>query len=223
MTNNQSPIFSNSTPIDEMDVATKQWFLTLNWHRTDIKKRGLLNKFKNSKQIVDLDLSCLLCNRFGEVVERVWFKNVRDQAESIRHHGDELLGAKPITPNPDDNSLYQESTVFSDTYDRQMNQERIVMYLPRIPNEICHVVMVLSSYTDNPLNVAEQGHCQLMDDEGNVIFDVYVSNLPSDCQALCLARLSRMDNRWHFQQLNLPLNHHRLQHFEEEIRDNIMK
>lgn len=207
--------------IDDMDVATKQWILTLNWHRTEVVKHGIWQKIKKNKQILDLDLSCLLYDQHGKVVERVWFKNVRDQAESIRHQGDELLGAKLLDVDNPDNQLYPKNTIFSDTYDHQMNQERILLYLSRIPAHINHVVMVLSSYSGHGLSLAEQGHCQLMDDEGNVIFDVYVANLPNDCSALWLATLIRSSDSWQFQQKNQPLTHHQLQTFEKQIATEI--
>lgn len=218
----QQPLIQG-VAIDSMNVATKQWFLTLNWHRTTVIKQGFWQKLKKQRQEMDLELSCLLCDRYGQVVERVWFKNVRDQAESIRHQGDELFGAKLINVENQQNSLYPENAVFSDTYDQQMNQERIVMYLARIPQHIVHVVLILSSYTGHALSLAEQGHCQLMDDEGNVIFDVYVANLPNDCSSLWLATLTRFDNSWQFQQMNQPLTHHHLQTFEKQVSEEIIR
>ena len=82
--------------VEYMDVVLKQWYFTVQWQQTQIPKAGLYNKFKKRTQAMDLDLSCLLCNRYGEVIETVWFKNVRDKAQSVRHQGDELLGKKPL-------------------------------------------------------------------------------------------------------------------------------
>ena len=82
--------------IDELAVSLKQWQFSLHWQQTRVPKSGLINRLKKRTQLMDLDLSCLLCNRYGEVVERVWFKNVRDQAESVRYQGDELLGDRAL-------------------------------------------------------------------------------------------------------------------------------
>ena len=41
---------------------------------------------------MDIDLSCLLCNRYGAGNRNRLVQNVRDKAQSVRHQGDELLG-----------------------------------------------------------------------------------------------------------------------------------
>ncbi|MFW2177039.1 MULTISPECIES: TerD family protein [unclassified Moraxella] len=203
--------------IEQMDVALKQWLFSVNWQRTDVPKAGLLNKFKGKTQLLDLELACLLCNRYGEVIERVWFKNVRDRSEAIRHHGDELLGSKPPTPNNVDPTIPSDMAMYAESSDSEMNQESIAIYLPKISNEIYHLVWVLSSYDGHPLNMAQAGHCKMSDDEGNVISDLHLAQLPSDCKAVWVATLTRARESWRYIDEKKPLTQYKLADIETQI------
>ncbi len=207
--------------IEHLGVATKQWHLTLNWQRTNVPKSGFINKLKNRTEVLDLDLTCLLCNRYGEVLEQVWFKNMRDQSESVRHHGDELLGTRPELPDNIDPS--GDSEAQTALHDRQANQEHISFYLGRIPTHIFHVVMLVSSYQGAALADAQQGLCQLTDDEGNVINEVNLATLPKDCAALWLATLTRSGDSWRYNADMSPLTGHVHDSLVKQVHEHLVR
>jgi len=141
--------------VEHMDVVLKQWYFTVQWQQTQMPKPGLYNKFKKRTQAMDLDLSCLLCNRYGEVIETVWFKNVRDKAQSVRHQGDELLGKKPFSAI-DDRKEDADNNQSTKVNDANLNQESMVLFLSKLPPQVFHVVMIVSSYHGYALSKAKQ-------------------------------------------------------------------
>lgn len=208
--------------IEHMGVALKQWILTAEWQRTDISQSKFFG-LKHSTQTVDLDLSCLLCNRYGEVLERVWFKNVRDQAEAVRYLGDELLGNTPSQPDPRLDDTLKADERKNLIPDHGSHQERMAILLPRIAPAVFQLVFVVSSYGDYALAQAQHGRCQLADDEGNEIATVDLTRLPDGCRALWLATLSRSADSWRFREENLPLKISKKVALEHAISEHLVR
>ena len=208
--------------VEHMDVVLKQWYFTVQWQHTQMPKSGLYNKFKKRTQAMDLDLSCLLCNRYGEVIETVWFKNVRDKAQSVRHQGDELLGKKPFSAiddrqeDPDNN----QSTKVNDV---NLNQESMVLFLSKLPPQVFHVVMIVSSYHGYALSKAKQASCQLSDDEGNVISELAFTKLPAETKALWFASLTRSADSWRYNTEHQPLHNNKLALIEKEVSEKLVR
>lgn len=215
--------------IEYLQVATKQWDFSINWQRTLVPKSGLLNQFKKKTELLDLDLACLLCNRYGEVIERVWFKNVRDRAESVRHHGDELLGTASLNVDETHNNAVATNdtlTVMTATglsNDRQMNQERISLYFPRLPPHVYHVIFVVSSFQKQALAKAKNGICQLTDDEGNIITELSLATLEDNCFAVRVATLTRASDSWRYHADMTKLNVQGIEAIEKEISEALVR
>ena len=208
--------------VEHMGVVLKQWYFTVQWQQTQMPKAGLYNKFKKRTQAIDIDLSCLLCNRYGEVIETVWFKNVRDKAQSVRHQGDELLGKKPFSAiddrqeDPDNN----QSTKVNDV---NLNQESMVLFLTKLPPQVFHVVMIVSSYHGYALSKAKEASCQLSDDEGNVISELAFTKLPADTKALWFASLTRSADSWRYNNEHQPLDNNKMALIEKEVSEKLVR
>ena len=89
---------------------------------------------------MDIDLSCFVYDKAFNILETIWYGNLRNANESIRHHGDALVGAKSF-----DDSLIQ--------------QEQIQIKLDKLLKEAHHLVFVLSSYHNQPLKKAKKKAC----------------------------------------------------------------
>lgn len=217
----QKIVDARGTLIDHMDVTRKQWLLTAEWQRTNVN----LSKFfglRRTAQTLDLDLSCLLCNRYGEVLERVWFKNVRDQAEAVRYLGDELLGDAPPPDSRLDNAL-KDSERENLIPDHGSHQERMAILLPRIAPTVFQLVFVVASYGEYALAQAQNGRCLLADDEGNEIAAVDLTRLPDNCRALWLSTLSRSADSWRFREENLPLKIDKKTSIEQAVSQHLIR
>lgn len=208
--------------IEHMDVVLKQWYFSVQWQHTQMPKAGLYNKFKKRTQAIDIDLSCLLCNRYGEVIETVWFKNVRDKAQSVRHQGDELLGKKPFSAIDDrkEDPYNNQSTKVNDA---NLNQESMVLFLSKLPPQVFHVVMIVSSYHGYALSKAKQASCQLSDDEGNVISELAFTKLPTDTKALWFASLTRSADSWRYNNEHQPLDNNKMALIEKEVSEKLVR
>lgn len=208
--------------VEHMDVVLKQWYFTVQWQKTQMPKSGLYNKFKKRTQAMDLDLSCLLCNRYGEVIETVWFKNVRDKAQSVRHQGDELLGKKPLGAI-DDRKEDPDNNQGTKVNDVNLNQESMVLFLSKLPPQVFHVVMIVSSYHGYALSKAKQASCQLSDDEGNVISELAFTKLPADTKALWFASLTRSADSWRYNNEQQPLDNNKMALIEKEVSKKLVR
>lgn len=208
--------------VEHMDVVLKQWYFTVQWQKTQMPKSGLYNKFKKRTQAMDIDLSCLLCNRYGEVIETVWFKNVRDKAQSVRHQGDELLGKKPFSAI-DDRKEDADNNQSTKVNDANLNQESMVLFLSKLPPQVFHVVMIVSSYHGYALSKAKQASCQLSDDEGNVISELAFTKLPTDTKALWFASLTRSADSWRYNNEHQPLDNNKMALIEKEVSEKLVR
>ncbi len=208
--------------VEHMDVVLKQWYFSVQWQQTQMPKSGLYNKFKKRTQAIDIDLSCLLCNRYGEVIETVWFKNVRDKAQSVRHQGDELLGKKPFGAM-DDRKQDPDNHQSTKINDANLNQESMVLFLSKLPPQVFHVVMIVSSYHGYALSKAKQASCQLSDDEGNVISELAFTKLPSNTKALWFASLTRSADSWRYNTEHQPLDNNKMALIEKEVSEKLVR
>lgn len=208
--------------VEHMDVVLKQWYFTVQWQQTQMPKSGLYNKFKKRTQAIDIDLSCLLCNRYGEVIETVWFKNVRDKAQSVRHQGDELLGKKTLGAI-DDRQEDPDNNQGTKVNDANLNQESMVLFLSKLPPQVFHVVMIVSSYHGYALSKAKQASCQLSDDEGNVISELAFAKLPTDTKALWFASLTRSADSWRYNTEHQPLDNNKMALIEKEVSEKLVR
>ncbi|MBO9675337.1 MAG: tellurium resistance TerZ family protein [Sphingobacteriaceae bacterium] len=73
---------SNGTKLQHVCVG-------INWGA--IEKKGLFG-FGSSKEAVDLDASCALYNENKQLLEVVYFGNLKSKNGSVKHSGDDLTG-----------------------------------------------------------------------------------------------------------------------------------
>jgi tellurium resistance protein TerZ len=86
-----------------------------------IKKKGMFGKLKD--QSVDLDASALLFDGNRQLVDQVWFQQLRSKDGSVQHTGDNLTGAG------------------------EGDDESIVVDLQSVPATINQIVFVVNSFT----------------------------------------------------------------------------
>lgn len=183
-----SHLLSNS--LKELGVNTDTLFFSLNYEFTKTTPKGLFKRFKKGQDAIDIDLACVLYDANCRISDIVWFKQLRDRAESVRHQGDSLNGK-----DRGEQAMYHAP----------LDQEQIRLYLDEIPAHVTHIALLANSYHKHPFARVKKGEVHLSDDEGNRCFEVNLKKLPPDCVTLWVAHLRREVDDWHLTLQNLPL------------------
>lgn len=184
-----SPLLSESLKGLGIDAGTL--FFALNYDFTKIESKGLLKRFKKNKEAIDIDLACVLYDTHCTIHDIVWFKQLRDRAESVKHQGDSLNGK-----DRGEQAMYLAP----------LDQEQIRLSLEKVPLNITHIALIANSYNGHPFSRVKKGEIHLSDDEGNRCFEVNLKQIPRDCTTLWVAHLRREIEDWHLTLHNLPLS-----------------
>ncbi len=184
-----SPLLSESLKGLGIDAGTL--FFALNYDFTKIESKGLLKRFKKNKEAIDIDLACVLYDTHCTIHDIVWFKQLRDRAESIKHQGDSLNGK-----DRGEQAMYLAP----------LDQEQIRLSLEKVPLNITNIALIANSYHGHPFSRVKKGEIHLSDDEGNRCFEVNLKQIPRDCTTLWVAHLRREIEDWHLTLHNLPLS-----------------
>ncbi|MBO1529693.1 TerD family protein [Psychrobacter sp. F1192] len=202
-----SPLSSDAAPIlsdslKALGITTDTLLFGLNYAFTKTEPKGMLKRFKKNQSAIDIDLACVLYDDNCNISDMVWFKQLRDKTESIRHQGDSLNGK-----DRGEQALYEGP----------LDQEQIRLYLSKIPAHINQIGLLVSSYHGEPLSKVKAGEVHLSDDEGNRAFMVNLKQLPHDCHCIWAASLQREVDDWHMTLQNLPLAASDLQNAAQEV------
>lgn len=183
-----TPLLSDS--LDALGLTSDTLLFGLNYDFTPIKPKGKMARLKENQGAIDIDLACVLYDDQCAVQDLVWFKQLRDEAESVRHQGDSLDGH-----DRGEQAMYHAP----------LDQEQIRLYLHKIPSHINHIALIASSYFGQPFRAVDNGEIHLNDDEGNQVFEINLKQLSPTCNAIWVASLRRIVDDWHITLQNLPL------------------
>lgn len=146
-----------------------------------IKKKGLFGKMKEVS--VDLDASALLLSTDRQVLETVYYGNLRSRDGSLMHTGDNLTGKG----DGDD--------------------ESIMVDLPKVPGSVAHIVFVVNSFSGQNFSQIENATARVVDsadrDRELVRYELSGSGTHT---AIVMARLSRVGSGWAFTAIGVQGN-----------------
>ncbi len=185
-----SSLLSDSLSV--LGLSAKTLFFSLNFDFSPPKPedKSKMKRFKQNQGALDIDIACVLYDENCSIDDIVWFKQLRDKAESVRHQGDSLNGK-----DRGEQAMYHAP----------LDQEQIRIYLDKIPAHIMHIGLIANSYYGQVFKRVHAGEIHLSDDEGNRAFEVNLKQLPGDCHTLWVASLRREVGDWHLSLQNLPL------------------
>lgn len=138
----------------------------------DAKKKGGFFGFGAKEQEIDLDASCLLFDQNKQVVDVVWFRQLRSRDGSIQHTGDNRTGQG----DGDD--------------------EQIIVDLPRVPDYVQTIMFVVNSFTGQSFSEIENAFCRLVDQSSNREIAKYNLSCNGNHTAQIMAKLYRHNNEW---------------------------
>ena len=197
-----APLLSDS--LTTLGLSANTLFFSLNFDFTppEPKKKSKMQRLKQNQGAIDIDIACVLYDEHCSIDDIVWFKQLRDKAQSVRHQGDSLNGK-----DRGEQALYHAP----------LDQEQIRLYLDKIPAHITQIGLIANSYYGQAFKRVHAGEIHLSDDEGNRAFEINLKQLPADCHTLWIANLRREVGDWHLSLQNLPLPAKNLSDAAQEV------
>lgn len=135
------------------------------------KTKGFLG-FGGRSQEIDLDASCMLFDDTGQIVDAVWFRQLRSRDGSIIHTGDNRTGAG------------------------EGDDEQIIVELARVPAEIKTLVFVVNSFTGQNFSQIENAFCRMVDQTSNREIARYDLSGGGDHTAQIMVKVYRHGGEW---------------------------
>lgn len=133
------------------------------------------------KKEIDLDLSCLLLNEAKELVDVVWFHQVKSLDGSVTHSGDNTTG------------------------DGDGDDERILVDLLRLPAMVKTLAIVVNSFEGHAFERVRNSYCRWVDPaSGEELARYPLEHVQGDHDAMIVAKLVRQPKGWLGHALGLP-------------------
>jgi tellurium resistance protein TerZ len=143
-----------------------------------VKKKGFFGGGK--AQSVDLDASALLLDASGNLVDQVWFRQLRSADGSVLHTGDNRTGAG----DGDDESIQVD--------------------LSRVPASVTDVVFTVNSFTGQDFSSIANAFCRLIDETNETEIARYELTGSGSHNAQIMARVTRDGAGWSMTALGVP-------------------
>lgn len=134
-----------------------------------VKKRGL---FGSRSQSIDLDASALLFDGGANLVDAVYFGQLRSRDGSVQHTGDNLTG------------------------DGDGDDESVLVDLTRVPPTVTQIVFTVNSFTGQDFSQIENAYCRLVDETTDDELARYELTGSGRHNAQIMAKVSRAGGGW---------------------------
>jgi tellurium resistance protein TerZ len=139
----------------------------------DVRKaKGFMGMFGGGGGEIDLDASCLLFDSSKQVVDAVWFRQLRSNDGSIIHTGDNRTGAG----DGDD--------------------EQIIVDLSAVPGPVTTLVFTVNSFTGDTFDKIENAFCRLVDATNGQEIARYDLTGAGSHTGQVMAKVSRSGGGW---------------------------
>lgn len=134
-----------------------------------VKKRGF---FGSKEREIDLDASVILFDGAGQVVDLVWYGQLKSRDGSVLHTGDNLTGAG----DGDDESIKVDLTA--------------------VPSQVTALVFTVNSFSGQGFSKVENAFCRLLDeaDESEIARYDLTGSGPHTAQVM--AKVVRAGGGW---------------------------
>ena len=153
----------------EAGGALTKVVMGLGW---DAKKSKGFFGFGGGQQEIDLDASCVLFDETHNMIDAVWFRQLKSRDGSIVHTGDNRTGAG----DGDD--------------------EQIIVDLSRVPEATKSLVFIVNSFTGIDFSQVENAFCRIVDGSNNREIARYDLSVQGSHTAQIMAKVYRHGGEW---------------------------
>lgn len=149
--------------------SLQQVLLGVGW---DVAKSKGFFGFGGGSDSIDLDASCILFDENKQVLDVVYFGQLRSKDGSIQHSGDNLTG------------------------EGDGDDEQIRVNLANLPAQVKSLVFTVSSFRGQTFEKVENAFCRLVDQSSNQEIAKYKLSSQGNHTALIIAKIYRHNGEW---------------------------
>lgn len=136
------------------------------------KSKGFLASIFGTASI-DLDASCLLIDENLNVLDSVWYAQLKSKCKSVIHQGDNLTGKG----DGDD--------------------EKITINLTKLPNSVKYIAVTVNSFRGQTFDKVENAFCRILDQSSNEICR-FTLNEKGGHTGIYIGLLTYKNKEWNF-------------------------
>lgn len=146
----------------------------LGWDAAGAKKGGMLGGLfgGGDNDSIDLDASCLLFDESGNMVDAVWFRQLRSKDGSIQHTGDNRTG------------------------EGAGDDEQIKVDLSALPATVKSLVFTVNNYTGQDFSQVANAFCRIVNGANNSEIARYDLSCQGSHSAMIMAKVYRHNDEW---------------------------
>ncbi|GAB0055710.1 Stress response protein SCP2 [Candidatus Magnetaquicoccaceae bacterium FCR-1] len=145
----------------------------LGWDARVQPKKGFLSFLTGGGESeIDLDASVGLFDNRGNMVDQVWFRQLRSVDGSVEHTGDNLSGQGAG------------------------DDEQIIVALNRVPPQVQSLVFVVSSYSNDTFDSIDNAFCRMVDASNGQEILRYQLTTQGPHTAMIMMTLYRRETGW---------------------------
>lgn len=125
-----------------------------------------------SAPTIDLDASCVLFDETKNIVDVVWFRQLRSKDGSIVHTGDNLTG------------------------EGEGDDEQIIVQLSKVPAAVKTLVFTVNNFTGQSFESVENAFCRIVDQRSGKEIAKYNLSCGGKHTAMVMAKVYRHNGEW---------------------------
>jgi tellurium resistance protein TerZ len=131
---------------------------------------------------IDLDASCIIFDAAKNIVDTVYFGQLKSKDGSIQHTGDNLTG------------------------EGEGDDETITVDLSRVPANVTSLVFTINSFTGQTFDQIENAFCRLVNLSNKQEIAKYTLSGGGKVTAQIMAKIYRHNNEWKMAAIGEPVN-----------------
>ncbi|MBF0311336.1 MAG: TerD family protein [Magnetococcales bacterium] len=155
--------------------------MALGWDAVRPGRSGYFGLFGGGGREIDLDVSCLMFDKVGRLIDVVWFEQPVSKDGSIRHSGDNVTGRGAG------------------------DDERIHVDLELVPKWVQTLVFTINSFSGESFEQVGNSYCRIVDATNDrEVVRFALEQVSGNHTALIMARFYRQAGGWMMQSLGKP-------------------
>jgi len=143
---------------------------------------------------IDLDASCVLFDANKNMVDAVWFRQLKSKDGSIQHTGDNLTG------------------------EGEGDDESIIVDLNKVPANVQTLVFTVNSFRGQTFQVIENAFCRLVNLQNNQEIARYTLSGGGNYTGYIMAKVYLHNGEWKMAALGEPSNGQTFQNMMPQIK-----